>query len=150
MSITVSSVRDRSAVAGRLTGPSSPFTLADTACTGDAAQQGQRSGVHVQTSFKDLVPMAQRSDIDKSALAMERPSEDEVQATADRTKAALERLVQGKIKAAQPKNVEQKGGEVSYMRYTPQNGGVEKQKIIKMVRFWHLPSGGSWRASPRT
>ena len=99
------------------------------------AQQGQRSGVHVQTSFKDLVPMAQRPDISKDALAMERPSEDEVQATADRTKAALERLVQGKIKAAQPKNVEQRGGDVSYMRYTPQNGGVEKQKIIKMVRL---------------
>lgn len=79
--------------------------------------------------------MAQRTDVAKDALAMERPSEEEVQATADRTKAALERLVQGKIKAAQPKNVEQRGGDVSYMRYTPQNGGVEKQKIIKMVRL---------------
>lgn len=78
--------------------------------------------------------MAQRNDVDKDALAMERPSEEEVQATADRTKAALERLVQGKIKAAQPKNVEQRGGDVSYMRYTPQDGGIEKQKIIKMVR----------------
>lgn len=78
--------------------------------------------------------MAQRNDVDKDALAMERPSEEEVQATADRTKAALERLVQGKIKAAQPKNVEQRGGDVSYMRYTPQDGGLEKQKIIKMVR----------------
>ncbi|GAA5864100.1 hypothetical protein JCM3774_006380 [Rhodotorula dairenensis] len=106
---------------------------------GVIAQQGQRSGVHVQTSFKDLVPMAQRTDVDKDALAMERPSEEEVQATADRTKAALERLVQGKIKAAQPKNVEQKGGEVSYMRYTPQNGGVEKQKIIKMMEVVEDP-----------
>lgn len=82
--------------------------------------------------------MAQRTDVAKDALAMERPSEEEVQATADRTKAALERLVQGKIKAAQPKNVEQRGGDVSYMRYTPQNGGIEKQKIIKMVRFHRL------------
>ncbi|GAA5977382.1 hypothetical protein JCM10908_004959 [Rhodotorula pacifica] len=106
---------------------------------GVIAQQGQRSGVNVQTSFKDLVPMAQRGDVSKDALAMERPSEEEVQATADRTKAALERLVQGKIKAAQPKNVEQKGGEVSYMRYTPQNGGVEKQKIIKMMEVVEDP-----------
>ncbi|GAA5968574.1 hypothetical protein JCM8115_003790 [Rhodotorula mucilaginosa] len=106
---------------------------------GVIAQQGQRSGVHVQTSFKDLVPMAQRTDVAKDALAMERPSEDEVQATADRTKAALERLVQGKIKAAQPKNVEQRGGDVSYMRYTPQNGGVEKQKIIKMMEVVEDP-----------
>ncbi|KWU41039.1 hypothetical protein RHOSPDRAFT_30674 [Rhodotorula sp. JG-1b] len=106
---------------------------------GVIAQQGQRSGVHVQTSFKDLVPMAQRTDVAKDALAMERPSEEEVQATADRTKAALERLVQGKIKAAQPKNVEQRGGDVSYMRYTPQNGGIEKQKIIKMMEVVEDP-----------
>ncbi|POY76537.1 hypothetical protein BMF94_0378 [Rhodotorula taiwanensis] len=106
---------------------------------GAIAEQGQRSGVHVQTSFKDLVPMAQRTDVSKDALAMERPSEEEVQATADRTKAALERLVQGKIKAAQPKNVEQRGGDVSYMRYTPQNGGVEKQKIIKMMEVVEDP-----------
>ncbi|GJN92670.1 hypothetical protein Rhopal_005705-T1 [Rhodotorula paludigena] len=106
---------------------------------GAIATQGQRSGVHVQTSFKDLVPLAQRTDVAKDVMAMERPSEDEVQATADRTKAALERLVQGKIKAAQPKNVQQTGGDVSYMRYTPQNGGVEKQKIIKMMEVVEDP-----------
>lgn len=98
------------------------------------AQQGQRNGVHVQSSFKDLVPLSQRTDVEKDVMVMERPSEEEVQSTTDRTKAALERLVQGKIKAAQPKNVQQVGGDVTYMRYTPQNGGVEKQKIIKMVR----------------
>ncbi|GAA5822232.1 hypothetical protein JCM11251_006270 [Rhodosporidiobolus azoricus] len=100
---------------------------------GAIAQQGQRSGVHVQSSFKDLVPLSHRTDLDKSAQLMERPSEEDVQATADRTKAALEKLVQGKIKAAQPKNVPNSQGDVSYMRYTPQNGGVEKQKIIKMM-----------------
>lgn len=82
--------------------------------------------------------MAQRTDVSKDVLAMERPSEDEVQATADRTRAALEKLVSGKIKAAQPKNVEKRGGDVQYMRYTPQQGGVEKQKIIKMVRATRL------------
>ncbi|TNY20537.1 SKIP/SNW domain-containing protein [Rhodotorula diobovata] len=100
---------------------------------GAIAQQGQRNGVHVQSSFKDLVPLSQRTDVEKDVMAMERPSEEEVQSTTDRTKAALERLVQGKIKAAQPKNVQQVGGDVTYMRYTPQNGGVEKQKIIKMM-----------------
>lgn len=44
---------------------------------------------------------------------MERPSEEEVQATAARTKAALEKLVSGKIKAAQPKNVPETGGAFS-------------------------------------
>lgn len=49
--------------------------------------------------------MAHRTDLDPDALLMERPSEDEVALTAGRTKAALEKLVSGKIKAAQPKHV---------------------------------------------
>jgi hypothetical protein len=36
---------------------------------------------------------------------MERPSEDEVQAMAERTRTALEKITNGKIKAVQPKNV---------------------------------------------
>lgn len=54
--------------------------------------------------------MAHRTDI-KDQL-MERPSEEEVQSTAERTKAALEKLVNGKIKAAQPKNVPNTQGEL--------------------------------------
>lgn len=42
---------------------------------------------------------------------MERPSEEEVMSTAERTKAALEKLVSGKIKAAQPKNSVSTQGE---------------------------------------
>lgn len=106
------------------------------------AQQGHRKGVHVQSSFKDLVPLANRTDVSKDQLEMARPSEEEVQATADRTKAALEKLVNGKIKAAQPKNVPNSQGETSFMRYTPQQGGVQNQKIIKMVscaRFLRFP-----------
>ncbi|GAA5942839.1 mRNA splicing protein PRP45 [Sporobolomyces koalae] len=103
------------------------------------AQQGHRKGVHVQSSFKDLVPLANRTDISKEALEMQRPSEEEVQATADRTKAALEKLVNGKIKAAQPKNVPNSQGETSFMRYTPQQGGVQNQKIIKMTEVVEDP-----------
>jgi SNW domain-containing protein 1 len=66
---------------------------------------------------------------------MERPSEEEVQATAEKTRAALEKLVNGKIKAAQPKNVPDSQGKTSFIRYTPgqQNGEAGlKQRIIKM------------------
>lgn len=67
---------------------------------------------------------------------MERPSEEEVANTAARTQAALEKLINGKIKAAQPKNVANKGeANVSYVRYTPGQGNDDgsKQRIIKMV-----------------
>ncbi|GAA5915711.1 mRNA splicing protein PRP45 [Sporobolomyces salmoneus] len=103
------------------------------------AQQGHRKGVSVQSSFKDLVPLANRTDVDKDVMEMVRPSEEEVQKTADRTKLALEKLVNGKIKAAQPKNVPNSQGETSFMRYTPQQGGVQNQKIIKMTEVVEDP-----------
>jgi len=59
----------------------------------------------------------------------------EVQATADKTRLALEKLVNGKIKAAQPKNVPGSQGKTSFIQYTPgqQNGEAGlQQRIIKM------------------
>lgn len=75
---------------------------------------------------------------------MERPSDEDVQSTADRTRAALEKLVNGKIKAAQPKNVPDKGGKTTFLRYTPgqqdpsAEGGL-KQRIIKMSEVQEDP-----------
>ncbi|TFY60078.1 hypothetical protein EVJ58_g5374 [Rhodofomes roseus] len=100
------------------------------------AQQGQRAGKIVQSQFKDLVPLAHRKDLDDTARQLERPSDDEVQATTDKTRAALEKLVNGKIKAAQPKNVPDSQGKTAFIRYTPgQQGGSDglKQRIIKMT-----------------
>ncbi|KDE02277.1 hypothetical protein MVLG_07160 [Microbotryum lychnidis-dioicae p1A1 Lamole] len=101
------------------------------------AQQGHRDGRLVQSSFKDLIPMVNRTDI--KVRDMERPSEEEVQTTAERTKAALEKLVQGKIKAAQPNNVPNSQGEISFMRYTPQQGDGTQQRIIKMTEVVEDP-----------
>ena len=57
------------------------------------AHQGQRHGKLVQSQFKGLVPLAYRKDIDEEDRSMERPSEEEVvQATAERTRAALENI----------------------------------------------------------
>ncbi|RDB21219.1 Pre-mRNA-processing protein 45 [Hypsizygus marmoreus] len=99
------------------------------------AKQGQRPDKIIQSQFKDLVPLLHRQDLDDADRTMDRPSEDEVQSTADKTRAALEKLVNGKIKAAQPKNVPDSQGKTSFIRYTPgqQNGEVGlKQRIIKM------------------
>ncbi len=69
------------------------------------ALQGHREGKYIQSQFKDLVPLAHRRDLNDEAKAMERPSEEEVMETAERTRQALEKMVTGKIKTAQPKNV---------------------------------------------
>ncbi|KAJ4467478.1 SKIP/SNW domain-containing protein [Lentinula edodes] len=105
------------------------------------AHQGQRPDKIIQSQFKDLVPLAQRKDLDDSDRQMERPPDEEVQATADKTRAALEKLVNGKIKAAQPKNVPGSLAKTSFIRYTPgqQNGDGLKQRIIKMSEIVEDP-----------
>ncbi|KAF8710941.1 SKIP/SNW domain, partial [Rhizoctonia solani] len=105
------------------------------------AHQGHRDGRRVQSQFKDLVPIAHRNDLTDEDRLMERPSEDEVQATADRTRAALEKLVNGKIKAAQPKNVPDSTGKSTFVRYTPsqQNGNGMNQRIIKITEVVEDP-----------
>ncbi|KAJ7137731.1 SKIP/SNW domain-containing protein [Mycena epipterygia] len=99
------------------------------------AHQGQRSDKIIQSQFKDLVPLVHRKDLTDEDRTMERPSEEEVQETAEKTRAALEKLVTGKIKAAQPKHVPDSVGHTAFIRYTPgqQNGEAGlKQRIIKM------------------
>ncbi|WFD18463.1 mRNA splicing protein [Malassezia caprae] len=104
-------------------------------------QQGRREGQFVQSQFKDLVPLSQRDDIKDRNRSIDRPSEEEVSDTADRTKKAFEQIVQGKIKAAQPKNVPKTGGNTSYLRYTPASQGADgrKQRIIKMTEVVEDP-----------
>ena len=88
------------------------------------------------------MPLAHRKDLEDKDRSMERPSEEEVLETAERTKTALEKLVNGKIKAAQPKNVPDSTGKTSFIRYTPglQNGAVGlKQRIIKMTEVVEDP-----------
>ncbi|KAI0314651.1 pre-mRNA-processing protein 45 [Amylostereum chailletii] len=105
------------------------------------AQQGQRAGKIVQSQFKDLVPLFYRKDLDDSQREMARPSEEEVQSTTEKTRAALEKITNGKIKAAQPKNVPDSQGKTSFIRYTPgqQSGGALQQRIIKMTEVVEDP-----------
>ncbi len=101
------------------------------------ALQGHRDARKIQSQFKDLVPLMSRQNLTDKDRSLDRPSEDEVQSTAERTRAALEKLVNTKIKAAQPGNVGGQPGNSTYLRYTPgQQGSSEgglKQRIIKMT-----------------
>lgn len=59
------------------------------------AKRGHSSKQIVQAQFKDLVPLNERADIGEISLS--RPTEEEVQETADRTRAALEKISKCKI-----------------------------------------------------
>lgn len=105
------------------------------------AQQGRSAGQRVQSSFKDLVPLNNRTDVSEDERAMLRPDEESVNETTERTRLALEKITHGKIKAAQPKHVPKANGDATYIRYTPANQGADKskQRIIKMTEVQEDP-----------
>lgn len=100
------------------------------------AKQGHAEGRIVQTSFKDLIPLRQRADAGE--INLERPSQEDVAATAERTRAALEKLVSGAVASQKPKNINVGGKrDPTFVRYTPadQMGDNSKKqdRIMKIV-----------------
>jgi SNW domain-containing protein 1 len=91
----------------------------------------QRSGMVVHSRPQDLLAKSfQEEDL-------QRPSEDEIAAVTERTKAALEGRLDKKIKSSNPSHVPELSGNVSYVRYTPANNtghnSGASQRIIRMV-----------------
>mmetsp|Transcript_4822 Transcript_4822/g.14529 ORF Transcript_4822/g.14529 Transcript_4822/m.14529 type:complete len:623 (+) Transcript_4822:88-1956(+) len=97
-------------------------------------KQGEKSDAVVHASYKSLVEKPR----DESKL--QRPSEEVEAETQDRTRDALEKLVSGKIAAAQPKNFRGAGNvpKPTYVKYTPANTNSKhnsgsSQRIIRMM-----------------
>ena len=76
-----------------------------------------------------------------SALSLvqlaERPDPEEAEKAARATRQALDRLVDGKISAAQPKTLPQQPGAPQFIKYTPSQQGPQynsgaAQRIIRM------------------
>lgn len=101
------------------------------------ARRGHGENRIVHASFKDLIPLRQRADVGE--ISLERPSEEEVQASKERTQKALQGLVDGTLAAQKPKNV--KGTtrpEPTFVRYTPANqmgdNSKKPDRIMKIVQ----------------
>lgn len=101
------------------------------------ARRGHSDSRIIHSSFKDLIPLRQRAEVGE--LSLERPSEEEVQATKEKTQAALAVLVSGAAAAANPKNVKGTNRAApTYVRYTPSSGQMgdhtqKKDRIFKIV-----------------
>ncbi|KAF3811318.1 Pre-mRNA-processing protein 45 [Colletotrichum gloeosporioides] len=103
---------------------------------GAIARQGHSEDRIVHTSFKDLIPLRQRADAGEIDLS--RPSEEEVAATAEKTKNALAALVSGAVAAQKPKNVNVGNRkDPTFVRYTPANqmgdNSKKQDRIMKIV-----------------
>ncbi|XP_031250641.1 SNW/SKI-interacting protein A [Pistacia vera] len=90
----------------------------------------------VYSQHKDIVPKILRNEEDSE------DEDEEVQREIDEitqeTKAALEKIVNVKLSAAQPKNVPQQSSESKYIKYKPSQQSVAfnsgaKERIIRMV-----------------
>jgi SNW domain-containing protein 1 len=100
------------------------------------ARQGHSEKRIVLSSFKDLIPLRQRADM--GDLSLERPSQEDVEASREKTKAALEKIIGGAVAAQKPKNVRgATQAEPTYVRYTPANqmGDTTRKndRIMKIV-----------------
>ena len=100
------------------------------------ARQGHDEKRIVHAQFKDLIPLRQRADIGE--ISLERPSDEEVAAQAEKTRQALEKLVSGAVAAQRPKVLKgTQRKEPTYVRYTPSdhmgNSGKKNERIIKIV-----------------
>eukprot|EP00051_Salpingoeca_urceolata_P027371 m.481198 g.481198 ORF g.481198 m.481198 type:complete len:550 (+) comp22081_c0_seq1:116-1765(+) len=103
-------------------------------------RQGHDKDRIVYSSYKDLVP----TEITKQDPLRELPAEEEIEETAKKTREALEKVVTGKVAAAQPTNIPKQNHEATFIRYTPAQQGVEynsgaKQRVIRMVEVQKDP-----------
>lgn len=100
------------------------------------ARQGHCDKRIVHASFRDLIPLRQRVDVGE--ISLDRPSEEDVAAQTEKTKAALAALVTGAVAAQKPKNVKGNTRNIpTYVRYTPANqmGDTARKndRILKIV-----------------
>ncbi|CAM6088958.1 unnamed protein product [Calypogeia fissa] len=97
-------------------------------------KQGENASKVVFSQHSDLIPKV------PTEVSADRPDEEEVQETTERTKAALEKIVSARLSAAQPKSVPSQNSAPSYIKYTPSqqssafNSGA-KERVIRMVEM---------------
>lgn len=99
-------------------------------------KQSENASKTVFSQHLDLVPKLP-NDVD---MARDVDEAEEIEETTRRTKAALEKIVNVRVSAAQPKNVPSQSSDASYIKYTPSqqaaafNSGA-KERVIRMVEM---------------
>ena len=88
----------------------------------------------VHTSLQDMLPKT----IPHNDPELAKPDDEDVEKVTEKTRQALELLVQKKVAAAQPVRAAEKLAPAQYIRYTPSQQGPAfnsgaKQRIIRMV-----------------
>lgn len=101
-------------------------------------KQNENSKKIVYSQHKDLIPKFLRNDEEKEENDEE--MEREIDETTQETKACLEKVVNVKLSAAQPKNVPQQSSDSKYIKYKPSQQSVAfnsgaKERVIRMMEM---------------
>lgn len=100
------------------------------------AKRGHGDGRIVHASFADLIPKRQQAN--SGTLDLSKPSEEDIQATKEKTQRALQGLVDGALAAQKPKNVRgTTRPEPTFVRYTPSDqmgSKAGKDRIMKIMQ----------------
>ncbi|KAF2285239.1 hypothetical protein GH714_039077 [Hevea brasiliensis] len=100
-------------------------------------KQNENAKKIVYSQHKDLIPKILRNDEERDE---DEDLQKEIEETTQETKAALEKIVNVRLSAAQPKNVPKQSSESKYIKYKPSqqsaafNSGA-KERIIRMVEM---------------
>uniref|UniRef100_A0A0K2UIT9 Puffspecific protein Bx42like [Apis florea] n=2 Tax=Lepeophtheirus salmonis TaxID=72036 RepID=A0A0K2UIT9_LEPSM len=103
------------------------------------ARRGHSKDKIVYSKFTDLLPKEVRDDGD-----LQKPDEEEIMSSTEKTRAALEKLTASKISAAMPVRAAEKLAPAQYIRYTPAQQGENfnsgaSQRVIRMVETQRDP-----------
>ncbi|KAK7314413.1 hypothetical protein VNO77_32935 [Canavalia gladiata] len=127
---------------GRASKPSSNILPVTVDAHGNVAydaivRQNENAKKIVYTQQKDLIPKILKNDEDESD---DDDAQKEIEETTQETKAALEKIVNVRLSAAQPKNVPKQSSDTKYIKYKPSqqsaafNSGA-KERVIRMVEM---------------
>ncbi|KAK7272727.1 hypothetical protein RJT34_29524 [Clitoria ternatea] len=104
-------------------------------------RQNENSKKIVYTSQKDLIPSFLKNDeIGGDGDSDDEETQKEIEEITQETKAALEKIVNVRLSAAQPKNVPKQSNDAKYIKYKPSqqsaafNSGA-KERVIRMVEM---------------
>jgi SNW domain-containing protein 1 len=104
-------------------------------------KQNENAKKIVYTQHKDLIPKILRNDGDDDMEDGEdEDAQREIDETMEETKAALEKIVNVRLSAAQPKNVPKHNSDSKYIKYKPSqqnaafNSGA-RERVIRMVEM---------------
>lgn len=104
-------------------------------------KQNENAKKIVYTQHKDLIPKILKNDGDDEMEDVEdEDAQREIDETMEETKAALEKIVNVRLSAAQPKNVPKHNSDSKYIKYKPSqqnaafNSGA-RERVIRMVEM---------------